>query len=174
MFRKVPLFALTGALALSVAAAGLAAAESLTSTPAMTPGASHILERMATADPEVEAVVDHRKGVMRAVGGHMASLAAILLDGAPYEESLSLHGVALAGLLGDIPGLFPEGTDHEESGADPAVWSNWDTFVSRSQTSADRAEAFRSAVEGGNRQAMVQAFAAMGASCGACHEDFRN
>lgn len=174
MFRRVPLIALTGALALSVAAAGLAAAESLTSTPAMSPGASHILERMATADPEVEAIVDHRKGVMRAVGGHMASVAAIVLDGAPYEESLPMHGAALAGLLGDIPGLFPEGTEHEESGADPSVWSNWDTFVSRAQTSAERAEAFRAAVEGGNRQAMAQAFAALGGSCGACHEDFRN
>jgi len=173
MFRKIPLAALTGALALSVAGAGLAAADSLASTPAMTPGATHILERMA-ADPEVEAIVDHRKGVMRAVGGHMASVAAVLLDGAPYDAMLPVHGAALQGLLADIPGLFPEGTEHEDSGADPNVWSDWDTFTSRSQTSTDRAAAFRQATEGGNRQAMIQAFSALGQSCGACHEDFRN
>jgi cytochrome c556 len=153
-------------LCVAVVAAGAGAADGLGA-----PAAAGPAEATAPEDPEV--LTDHRQGVMRAVSGHMAASAAILLDGAPFEGNLSLHGTALTGLLEDIPALFPEGSQHEESGARPEVWSNRETFSQRAGVTAERAAAFGEATQGADRMAMVQAFQALGQSCGACHEDFR-
>jgi len=172
--RSVP--ALTAALCLTLIAAGVGAAHATTgpSPDLAAEGASIPLVVSTAAEGDPEVLTEHRQGVMRATSGHMAALAAILLDGAPFEENLALHGTALAGLLADIPALFPEGSEHPESDALPETWSDWDTFVDRAGTTGERAASLGEATQGGDRMAMIQAFQALGESCGACHESFRN
>lgn len=175
MQRPLKTLAVTAPLFLAVAGAGTGALDSLTTQPDLSPAAEHLLERGAWSDDarNVEALVDHRQGIMRAVGGHMAATAAILFDGVPFENDLGVHGAALSGLLGDITALFPEGSAHEESDARPEIWEDADTFDERSRTTGDAAAAFAEAVQGGDQAQMIQAFSALGDSCGACHEDFR-
>ncbi len=186
MQRSLTTLAIAAPLLLAVAGAGTGALDSLTAHPEMSPAAEHLLERGAwsvdsqrATSPhssdvfDVEALVDHRQGVMRAVSGHMAATAAILFDGVPFENQLDVHGAALSGLLDDIPALFPEGSEHEESDARPEIWQDAGTFSDRSQTTTDAAAAFAEAVQGGDQGQMIQAFSALGDSCGACHEDFR-
>jgi cytochrome c556 len=123
-------------------------------------------------DPEV--LTEHRQAVMRAAGGHMTSVAAILFDGAPFQNDLAMHGSALAGLLADIPAQFPEGSDHPDSDTRPETWTDWDTFLERAENTRNRAAAFAEATQGGDPSAMIQTFQALGESCGACHDVFRN
>ncbi len=125
-------------------------------------------------DAEVEAIVDHRRAVMRAAGGHLSAAAAILMDGLPHEGTLAAHGAAVGALFQmDMPAFFPEGSLHEESEAVQAIWDDWDGFVERYEDTAERAQAFAEATQGGDQGAMIEAFAALGDSCGACHESFR-
>ncbi len=165
---RTPASILAAALFVGVLTAGIGAAGSLNADPAPTAA------EWVSPDPETEALVDHRQGVMRAVSGHMAATAAILLDGAPFEENLQMHGSTLSALLADIPALFPEGSEHEESDARAEIWSDADTFRSKADDTAEAAAALAAATEGGDPSAMIQAFSALGSSCGACHEDFRN
>jgi cytochrome c556 len=163
MKRSTPVMLLSASLGLLVIAAGLRASESLRPAP----------PELTLRGQDVEAIVDHRRGVMRATSGHIRATTAILIDGVGFEDSLPMHAGAIAALLADIPALFPEGSVHANSEARPEIWQSWDTFGERAQTSADRARAFEEAVRGGNRQAMVQAFRAIGETCGACHDDYR-
>ncbi len=163
-------FILAAALVASVVAAGFGAAESRAADDATPVGLPAFA---GVQDLEVEALVDHRQGVMRAVSGHMAASAAILLDGAPFEDRISVHGAALAGLLADVPSLFPEGSAHDESDARPEIWEDSGTFSERAQDTEQRAAAFGEATQGGNAMEMTQAFISLGDSCGACHDSFR-
>ncbi len=169
--RSVPLsLTLAAGLVFLVVAAGFTAVDSRAAhdpSPVGLPGFAGV------QNLDVEALVDHRQGVMRAVSGHMAASAAILLDGAPFEDRISLHGTALAGLLTDIPDLFPEGSAHDESDARPEIWEDFGTFTDRGQETMERAAAFGEGTQGGNQAEMTQAFIALGDSCGACHESFR-
>lgn len=168
MKRSLPAYLLSASLAILVVTAGLKASDA-THRPSPAPAVPALL-----MGQDVEAIIDHRKGVMRAASGHLRATAAILVDGLPFEAMLPMHGSALAMLLSDIPALFPEGTNHEESDARPEIWQSWEVYVERSGTTAQRARALEEAIQGGNRAAMVQAFRGLGETCGACHEDYRN
>lgn len=127
-----------------------------------------------TEDPEVEAVVDHRQGAMSVAGGSMSALAAVVLDGAPYEDRLETYAGALRDVMSDIPAFFPEESDHPESDARAAVWDDRETFRERAEAAAEAAAELADAVERNDQAAAVQAFGGLGNACGACHEDFRN
>jgi len=137
------------------------------------PGSEGISAPTSVTQVPVEVIVDHRKGVMRAVSGNMAASGSILVDGAPFEDRVGFYAASLAELLSDIPSYFPEGTTHDESDARPEIWSNAATFSERAAVTAERAAAFSAAAQEGNRAAMTQAFLSLGQSCGACHDDFR-
>ncbi|TVR54550.1 MAG: cytochrome c [Gemmatimonadales bacterium] len=168
MKRTLPAYLLSASLAILVVTAGLKASDA-THRPSPAPAVPALL-----MGQDVEAIVDHRKGIMRAASGHLRATAAILVDGLPFEAMLPMHGSALAMLLSDIPALYPEGSNHEESEARPEIWQSWDVYVERAGTTAQRARALEEAIQGGNRAAMVQAFRGLGETCGACHEDYRN
>lgn len=120
-----------------------------------------------------EAVIDYRQGVMRAIGGNVASTAAIVVDGADFRDNLITHVRYIADMTRDIPALFPEGSDFGETGALPSVWEEPEKFAERSQENHDAALALVEAVEQGDDDAIAAGFRNLGQSCRSCHEDFR-
>jgi cytochrome c556 len=139
MHRKAPSYLLSASLAILVTTAGIKASGSIRAP--LTPEAA-----VPLVEADVEAIVDHRKGIMRAASGHMRASAGVLVDGLPFEGMLPMHGMALATLLSDLTAFFPEGSAHSESAARPAVWENWEEFQTRARTTAERAAAFEEAV----------------------------
>ncbi|UJW85603.1 c-type cytochrome [Devosia sp. SL43] len=73
-----------------------------------------------------------------------------------------------------IPALFPEGSIVGESKALPAIWENWDAFVAIAKTGEDAAAAGLAAAEAGDAAGYAAALQAIGATCGACHQQFRS
>ena len=124
----------------------------------------------AHADEEV--IIDYRKGVMKAIGGNMASMAAVVVDGADYRANLIHHARFIAEFMQDVPGLFPEGSDFGETDALPAVWEQRTEFEKRAAATREAAGLLLRAVET-NDEAMALRFRELGESCRACHEDFR-
>ena len=122
------------------------------------------------ADEQV--TIDYRQGVMKAVGGNMAALAAVLVDGADYRDNLALHARFIADALQDVPALFPEGSDFGETDALASIWEEQEKFQQRAEGSRKAAELLVEAVEKGD-DAMALRFRELGESCRACHEDFR-
>jgi cytochrome c556 len=122
------------------------------------------------ADEEV--VIEYRQGVMKAIGGNMSSLAAVLVDGADYRANLARHARFIAEFLEDVPALFPEGSDFGETDALMAIWDEPAKFEERSADTHQAALRLLEAVERED-DTMATRFRELGESCRACHEDFR-
>lgn len=129
------------------------------------------LSHMVLADGEAE--MKYRQAVMKAVGGHMASMAAIL-KGKTHTKNLSIHADAMATLADIVPGVFPEGSG-EASGSEalPAVWTEPEAFKEAMDRYVSAAGAMRSAAASGDMSQVGPAINELGQSCKGCHDDFR-
>jgi cytochrome c556 len=109
-----------------------------------------------------------RKALMREDGGILRS--AGNLSGAEAVAAMQ----TLSENYSHIPALFPEGSIVGDSEALPSIWENWEEFVAIAKTGQDAAEAGRAAAEAGDAAAYAAALQAVGATCGACHQQFRS
>lgn len=125
-----------------------------------------------TAHAEEQIIIDYRQGVMKAVGGNMASLAAVIVDGAEYRANLIHHARFVTRFMQDVPALFPEGSDFGETDALMSVWEQREEFEQRAADTRKAADLLLEAVEKDD-EAMALRFRELGESCRACHEDFR-
>jgi cytochrome c556 len=121
-----------------------------------------------------EIVIDYRQGVMRAIGGNVASTAAVVVDGADFRDNLLTHARYIADMTRDIPALFPEGSDFGETDALPSVWEEPEKFAERALATHEAALALVEAVEQGDEAALGARFRDLGQACKACHDDFRH
>jgi cytochrome c556 len=69
--------------------------------------------------------------------------------------------------------LFPPGSDRGNTGALPAVWTDWATFQQREADFEARVRDLQAAAASGDRAALQAAVRATGAACQACHDRFR-
>lgn len=114
-----------------------------------------------------EEAVTMRKNLMREDGGIMRSAGG--LTGAEAVAAMQ----TLQTNYSHIPALFPEGSIVGDSKALPAIWDNWDAFVAIAKTGEDAATAGLAAAEAGDAAGYAAALQALGATCGACHQQFR-
>jgi cytochrome c556 len=128
------------------------------------------LGQFALADGEVEA--KYRQSVMKSIGGHMASMGAILKNQV-HMEDLVVHASGLAGLANIAPGVFPEGSNIEKSKALPAIWENPEEFSKAMQRMREAAEGMASAATTEDMSEIGPAIQALGGSCKGCHDDFK-
>ncbi|WP_024327363.1 cytochrome c [Thioalkalivibrio sp. AKL19] len=122
---------------------------------------------------EHEATIDYRQGVMRAIGGNVGAIAAVVVDGADFGDNLKMHTSQLVALSQDIPGLFPEGSDFPDTDAKEEIWDDWEHFKELSSDTQEAAKALHAAVEAGDEDEYAIRFRNLGQSCQACHDDFR-
>lgn len=122
----------------------------------------------ASADGEAE--YKYREGVMKAIGGHMSSIGAIL-RGQVHSENLALHAESMAKLAAIASNLFPEGSDVGKSEALPAIWEKPDEFERAMDDFVNAANGFAGAATSGS--GVPQALRRLGGTCKGCHDDFR-
>jgi cytochrome c556 len=93
-------------------------------------------------------------------------------DAATVNEALAkLETNAEGGA--DIDALWPEGSDTGDTKAASAIWENFDAFKAESEKYA-QAVAAAVAAAPQDLAAFQAAFGPVGASCGSCHENYRN
>ena len=130
---------------------------------------------------------------MEAMGEAMYAMSNMVRGIAEYDADAMRE---LAGEVADSGGdtltsLFPEGSYDPAGEALPAIWEDWDRFVTLAGNLVDAANAVAAAADnppgppsagppdpaagGGEPQAMDAGTAViqLGMSCGACHDDFR-
>jgi cytochrome c556 len=126
----------------------------------------------AAADP-----LEQRKANMKERGQIMRILGPIAqgradFDAATVNEALAkLETNAEGGA--DIDALWPEGSDTGDTKAASAIWENFDAFKAESEKYA-QAVAAAVAAAPQDLAAFQAAFGPVGASCGSCHENYRN
>jgi len=127
------------------------------------------LSQSANADQHE---IKFRKSIMKAVGGTMGGLAAVLKKQAP-----AIHAVPLAHTMYElskvVPHIYPEGSDFGETAALPVIWEKPADF--KKAIAAFQAAALNlSKVSHDNDMSTFgPAFGALGKSCKGCHETFR-
>ncbi len=125
---------------------------------------------IATTSYASEDQIKYRKGVMKAVGGTMGSLAAILKGKAPMKHApaLTTAMVQLSVVAADI---FPKGSGGDKTGAKDNIWTEGVKF--QASVKAFQTAALNISKASGDKAAFGAAFKALGGSCGGCHKPFR-
>lgn len=129
------------------------------------------LVALPAAAAEPEDLIKYRQNVMKALGAHTSSIAAILRNQVDYGAHLNVHAEGLATMAPLVSDVFPEDSALGETDALDAVWEQPDAFAEAVQRLEAAAAAMRAAVaDDGDVGA---AFRDLGGACKHCHDNFR-
>lgn len=150
MMKRI-LCALSAGLALSLAGQGLAA-----DTP--------------------ENLVKYRQSVMKAIGGHTGSIAAVVKGEVSFGAHVANHARGIKDMSLIVADIFPPNSgpmDYADTGALPAIWDQPAKFKEALTAFQSAAAKFADIAAGGDQQAIAEGLGALGKTCGGCHKPFR-
>jgi len=124
---------------------------------------------IGAASADDEGAIKHRQAVMKAVGGNMGAMVAILKGQVGFMEDMPLHARAMNELAQISAKVFPEGSDFGETDALEAIWEKPEDFKKAVQAFQVAAGALNKVAGSGDRGAIGN----LGKSCKGCHDDFR-
>lgn len=122
---------------------------------------------------EGENAIKYRKSVMKAVGGHMGAIAAIVSGKVPHKGDLKAHADAMAALSTITAHSFPEGSDFGETEAKADIWDNPADFKKAVMAFQTAAAGMAKVAGSGDMKAAGGALKALGGACKGCHKTFR-
>lgn len=132
----------------------------------------------AFAADEPANVIKYRQAFMRANGGHITMIAAVVKGEVSWNDELAGHAHALHEQSKHLLRLFPEdsgkGDTEVQSAALPVIWEQWSEFEEAANAFEAESGKLVEAVESGDQTAIAQQLGALGQNgCGNCHETFR-
>lgn len=136
-------------------------------------GASAI-STAAIAD-ETNPDIIHRQGIYKVVGGHMTALrSSLLLNNEKTQGQLAFHVEGIVEAFKRMGDAYPESSKNGITKASPDIWEKPEEFREAGRNAFAAATNMLEVVQmdGGKREIMM-AFRDLGASCKACHDDFR-
>jgi len=138
------------------------------------PMLSVILISIATVSPKADEASDikYRQTIMKAIGGTMGSMAAIVKGKAPQAHAAPL-AQAMLQLSSTVKDVFPNGSDFGETRAKAEIWQKPTEFKAAVAAFETAALTISKVSQSGDPAAFVNAFKALGKSCGGCHKPFR-
>ncbi|MDF7775298.1 cytochrome c [Sphingomonas sp. AOB5] len=95
---------------------------------------------------------------------------------APSVETIKANATTLAGLSGQVPSWFPDGSGPEsgiETEAKPEIWQDKPGFATAAANFDNAVKALKTATDSGDLAAIRPAATAVGATCKGCHDKFR-
>lgn len=117
--------------------------------------------------------IDHRRGIMAAIGGHFGASVAILKGEQQHAGDRQFHAEAIAHLAKIAEDGFPEGSGEGKTKAKAAIWEEPEHFMEYMTEMQDNAQALVEAASGDDMRAYGGAIKNLGDSCKSCHDDFR-
>ena len=119
-----------------------------------------------------EGMINYRQGVMKANGGHLEAVVAIIKGEVPFTDDLKVHTQALAELAVIAGKVFPEGSGKGETKALPAIWEKPEEFK-KTYTAFQMAAANLAKTAETDPKGVAAAVGELGKTCKGCHDDFR-
>lgn len=131
----------------------------------------------AAQDRAVEDAVKGRQGYFTMLGINMGTLAGMANGSIAYDEATArTAGANIEALTGyDLPSLFVEGSsngDVSTTKAQPNIWSDNAGFTEDFAALREAAAGLPDRLAGG-QGSVGPALGALGATCKACHDDYR-
>ena len=132
----------------------------------------------APASPEEQAqqAVDLRQSLFRLIGYSFGPVGGMLKNKVPFDAAVAQKSSArLETLAPMIPEVFQNDTRKFQlkTRAREGIWTNKSDFQGKADDLAKAAAALTTAAKSGDKKATMQAAAAVGKACGACHDNFR-
>lgn len=116
-------------------------------------------------------VVAQRKDEMKRSGAHLEAIKKII-DAGEAVDPIAPRAQEMNGYFATLATLFPAGST-EDSKARPEVWSDRAGFEKAAANATAATARLASVAGGGDKDATAAAFREVGASCGACHRNYR-
>lgn len=129
---------------------------------------------ISVAQSTGEGMINYRKAVMSAQGGHMGAIARIVRGEVELTDQLAAHAQALNDLAHMIPDAFAEPGSDAETRALPLIWEDHDGFLAAAEALQTATAEFASAAESGDLAAAGAALGPVGQACQTCHETYRS
>jgi cytochrome c556 len=119
-----------------------------------------------------EAAIKYRQSALTVMGTHFARIGAVVKGEVPFNKDDVIKNAAIINTMASLPWQgFGAGT--EGGSALPSVWAEGDKFKSHQDKLISSAAGLNSAAQSGDLDAIKKAFAATGANCKGCHDDFK-
>ena len=123
------------------------------------------------------ASIEQRQAAMKMNGAAMKTLVPLARGEAPWNQAAAIQALETLQRNGQqTVAMFPRGSGTEagvKTAALPAIWEKAPEFAAAAQSQADAADALLKAARANDEAGFKSGFAAMGRSCGGCHEGFR-
>jgi cytochrome c556 len=114
-----------------------------------------------------------RQALMKRNGQESKVVFDMIRGTTPFDAAAAADAMnALSADMAVLPTLFPPGSDQGETKASPEIFTNMDQFKALAARLGTDAQAAANAAANGV-DALKVAFDAVGADCGACHQQFR-
>ena len=121
-----------------------------------------------------EDAVKYRKASLTVIGTHFGRVGAMVNGRVPFDAKAAAENAELVADLAKLPWTaFGEGTDKGETRAKPEIWKETGKFKELADKFQAEAVKLQAAGKTGYLDAIKAAFGATGASCKACHDNFR-
>lgn len=121
-----------------------------------------------------EDAVKYRKAALTVMAAHFGRVAAMANGRMPFDAGAAASNAATAEMMSKLPWAgFGDGTDKGDTKARPEVWSDKVKFTAAADKMQVEMTKLAVVAKGGNLDAIKAQVGATGASCKACHDDFR-
>jgi cytochrome c556 len=145
---------------------------------ALAPISLTLAQDSGPASPEEAAqkAVELRQSLFRVIGFSFGPVGGMLKNKVPFDAAVAAKaGARIEELATIIPEVFNEDTRkfQVKTKAREGIWTNKSDFQSKADGLNKAAAALSTAAKGGDKKSVLQAAAAVGKACGACHDDYR-
>jgi cytochrome c556 len=128
----------------------------------------------AAAQVKPEILVKQRQAAMTLIGKYFGPLGGMAQGKVPFNAQVVQRNADYLAVLSQLPwDGFHESTKGEKSRALPAVFSDSGKFKEAADRMQAEVKKLQSAAKGGDEAAIKAQIGAVGKSCAACHDNFR-
>jgi cytochrome c556 len=131
----------------------------------------------ATPEEQAQQAVDLRQSLFRLIGYSFGPIGGMLKNKVPFDAAVAQKSAArLETLAPMITEVFQTDTRKFQlkTKAREGIWTSKSDFQAKNEDLVKAAAALTTAAKSGDKKATMQAAAAVGKACGACHDDFRD
>ena len=119
-----------------------------------------------------EDAIKYRQSTFTVMGNSFGKINAVVKGDVPYNKDEVAKNAAIVAMMSTLPWqAFGPGTEGGKAQSD--IWSDNAKFKAASEKMQLAAVDLNKAAQSGDLESIKKAFAATGASCKNCHDDFR-
>lgn len=136
---------------------------------------SAMLVSSVSAESKAEKSIEYRQGVYRVIGWNFGMMGAMVKGEVPYDkEAFAKRATNVATMAPMVLEGFGPGTNKgAKTEAKPEIWAKMDDFKLKLSKMNDEATKLAAISKTGSFDEIKKQFGATGASCKACHDEYK-